>query len=85
MLRLQASGSIPATFERITCPVLMLHGAEDPHPGELIRDSLTPHLPQLEFRSLPRCGHYPWLERHAREAFFHALREWIRDSWKGMR
>ena len=55
----------------------MLHGADDPHPGPAIRDSLRPHLPQLEYREWDRCGHYPWLERAAREEFLVVLREWL--------
>ncbi len=77
MLRLQRSGVYPAAFAAITAPVLMLHGADDPHPGAMVRDSLLPHLPRLEYREWPRCGHYPWIERAAREPFFATLREWL--------
>jgi pimeloyl-ACP methyl ester carboxylesterase len=45
MLRLQAAGVYPAAFSAIDLPVLMLHGAEDPHPGALIRASLEPLRP----------------------------------------
>ncbi len=37
MVRLQESGVFPARFASIRCPVLMLHGSYDPHPGALIR------------------------------------------------
>jgi pimeloyl-ACP methyl ester carboxylesterase len=77
MLRLQADGVYPAAFASITAPVLMLHGAVDPHPGALVRDSLLPWLPHLEYRELERCGHYPWLERHARDAFLELLGDWL--------
>jgi pimeloyl-ACP methyl ester carboxylesterase len=77
MLRLQNEGVYPARFSAIRSPVLMLHGAFDPHPGRMIRASLEPHLPQLEFREWERCGHYPWLERSVREEFFDVLREWL--------
>ena len=77
MLRLQGEGLYPAAFRSIRSPVLMLHGAADPHPGALIRASLAPHLPQLEYREWERCGHYPWLERAVREEFFSVLREWL--------
>ena len=55
----------------------MLHGSHDPHPGTMIRDSLLPHLPRLEYREWERCGHYPWVERGVREEFFRVLREWL--------
>lgn len=81
MLRLQEEGIYPAAFRSIESPVLMLHGAVDPHPGELIRQSLAPHLPQLEFHEWKRCGHYPWLERAVRDEFFATLKTWLRAAF----
>jgi pimeloyl-ACP methyl ester carboxylesterase len=77
MLRLQAEDVYPAAFAAIRSPVLMLHGAFDPHPGEMIRDGLARYLPQLEYREWERCGHEPWRERAVREKFFGALLEWL--------
>jgi pimeloyl-ACP methyl ester carboxylesterase len=77
MLRLQAEGAYPAAFAAIRGPVLMLHGAADPHPGRMIRASLAPYLPQLEYREWDRCGHYPWLEKAAWDEFYSALRDWL--------
>jgi len=77
MLRLQQQGLYPAAFGAIDVPVLMLHGTFDPHPGELIHRSLAPHLRRLEYVALDRCGHYPWLEKVAREEFFQVLRGWL--------
>jgi pimeloyl-ACP methyl ester carboxylesterase len=77
MLRLQAEGVYPAAFAAIACPVLMLHGAYDPHPGEMIRDGLARYIPQLEYVELERCGHSPWIEEHARDRFFSVLRTWL--------
>jgi pimeloyl-ACP methyl ester carboxylesterase len=77
MLWLQQQGVYPAAFATIRSPVLMLHGAVDPHPGQMIRASLLPYLPQLEYREWSRCGHYPWLERAVREEFFAVLRGWL--------
>jgi len=77
MLRLQEKGVYPAAFTAIKAPVLMLHGAVDPHPGPLIRASLEPYLPQLEYREWERCGHYPWLERAVRDEFFTVLCQWL--------
>jgi pimeloyl-ACP methyl ester carboxylesterase len=77
MLRLQTEGIYPAAFAAIKVPVLMLQGTFDPHPGRLIFESLQPHLPQLAYRELERCGHYPWLERAAAGTFFSIVREWL--------
>jgi len=76
MLRLQAEGRYPAAFASITAPVLMVHGADDPHPGAMIRDSLP--IPQLVYRELPRCGHYPWHERQARGDFVALVRDFLK-------
>ena len=80
MVRLQGEGVYPAAFAAIHAPVVMLHGADDPHPGAMIRDSLRPYLPQLEYSEIPRCGHYPWRERHARDDFIARLRDWLTTS-----
>jgi pimeloyl-ACP methyl ester carboxylesterase len=77
MVRLQESGVYPAQFSSIECPVLMAHGAYDPHPGRMIRDSLVTHIPHLEYQELDRCGHRPWVEEHAREAFLTSVRSWL--------
>jgi pimeloyl-ACP methyl ester carboxylesterase len=77
MVRLQNEGIYPAAFGAIKSPVLMLHGASDPHPGQMIRASLEPYIPQLEYREWDRCGHYPWLERATRDEFFSVLRNWL--------
>ena len=78
-MRRQATGLEPRSFVAIEAPVLMLHGHDDPHPGPMIRDSLLPHIPQLEYVGIPHCGHEPWRERHGREPFLTALRGWLRE------
>jgi pimeloyl-ACP methyl ester carboxylesterase len=78
MLGLQADGVIPGAFEVIESPVLMLHGQYDPHPGKMIRDSLLPYLPQLEYHEFENCGHSPWIEKSAREVFFSVICEWLK-------
>lgn len=77
VLRLQDNAVEPQAFTAITCPVLMLHGRDDPHPGPAIRDSLLPYLPHLEYVELSRCGHVPWLERWGRKPFLRSLLERI--------
>jgi len=79
VLRRQDSGLEPRSFEAISAPVLMLHGAEDPHPGAMIRDSLLPYVPQLEYVEITRCGHEPWRERQGRASFLSALGAWLAE------
>jgi pimeloyl-ACP methyl ester carboxylesterase len=77
MLRLQAEGIYPAAFAAIKVPVLMVHGTFDPHPGRLIEQTLRSYLPQLDYRELEHCGHYPWIERAAADVFFSLVRDWL--------
>ena len=84
MVRLLNQGVYPAAFAAITCPVVMLHGEADPHPGRLTSEDLRPYLPYLEYREFPKCGHSPWLERQARNDFFESMNAWIADQWQGV-
>jgi pimeloyl-ACP methyl ester carboxylesterase len=77
MVRLQTENVYPAAFAAIKVPVLMVHGMYDPHPGRLISAGLRPYLPQLEYRELERCGHYPWLESAAADVFFALVHQWL--------
>ncbi len=77
MLALQTAGVYPAALAAVRQPVLMIHGDSDPHPARATRERLAAVIPQLEYRELARCGHYPWLERAAREEFYAILFEWL--------
>jgi pimeloyl-ACP methyl ester carboxylesterase len=74
-LSLQQQGVQPAEFARIEAPVKMIHGDADPHPGRRIFESLEPLVRDIQYRELSRCGHTPWIERHAKEAFYELLSE----------
>lgn len=69
------SGKLLALGKHVRCPVLALHGAGDPHPAEGVRAPLAAALSNFRIIVLPRCGHYPWLERHARDRLFTLLRQ----------
>ena len=62
-----------ARVRRICCPVVAIHGAYDPHPAEGVEKPLSAALREFRFVLLDRCGHTPWLERHARAAFYEAI------------
>ena len=84
MVRLQEQGVYPARFSAIGGPVLMLHGAVDPHPGRMILASLERYVPQIEYREWEHCGHYPWLEKAVRDEFFSVLRGWLSSHLAGV-
>lgn len=76
---LRASGELLKLGKQITCPVVAIHGDYDPHPAEGVRVPLARVLKDFRFVLLEKCGHEPWLEKHAREEFFRILRSEIKD------
>jgi pimeloyl-ACP methyl ester carboxylesterase len=78
VLRLQREGLEPQGFSRISCPVLMLHGHTDPHPGAATRDLLGRFIRHLQYVEFEKCGHEPWKEQQARHPFLVALLSWLR-------
>jgi pimeloyl-ACP methyl ester carboxylesterase len=70
---LRRSGQLLAEARRIQCPVVAIHGDYDPHPPPGVQRPLAAVLADFRFVLLPRCGHKPWLERHARDTFYQIL------------
>ncbi len=61
----------------IKCPVVTIHGDFDPRPADVAKESLSCMAKDFKFILLEKCGHYPWLERYARDEFFKVLRREI--------
>lgn len=72
-LEIRASGQLLQMAERIECPVIAIHGEQDPHPPEGVREPLSGRLKYFEFILLENCGHMPVIERQAREKFLEVL------------
>jgi pimeloyl-ACP methyl ester carboxylesterase len=79
MVRCQEAGMYPQSFTSVKVPAIMLHGADDPHPGTMIRDSLKRYIPHLQYHEFPRCGHDPEIEKYAKDDFFAVLRSWLKE------
>ncbi len=77
MRELRHSGRLLDMGRTIRCPVAAIHGEYDPHPVAGIEEPLAGILSNFRFHLLLRCGHYPWLETHARDDFFRLLRSEI--------
>lgn len=59
----------------IRCPVIAIHGDWDPHPAEGVNEPLSRECPDFRFILLSKCGHRPWIERYASDAFYEADRK----------
>lgn len=71
---LRSSGKLLQLGKRIRCPVVAIHGDYDAHPSEGVRVPLSGTLKDFRFILLEKCGHYPWLERSARDKFYDILK-----------
>lgn len=76
-VKLRSSGKLLQLGGRIQCPVVAIHGDYDPHPGEGVKDPLSRVIKDFRFVLLEQCGHYPWLERNAKNNFYTTLRREI--------
>ncbi|MBN1427273.1 MAG: alpha/beta hydrolase [Anaerolineae bacterium] len=70
---MRRSGELLTLGRRIECPVVAIHGDFDPHPAEGIEKPLAAVLGDFRFILLERCGHTPWIERQAQDAFYRIL------------
>lgn len=77
---LRTSGELLKMGQKINCPVLAIHGDYDPHPFSGVSNPLSHTLPDFRFVLLPKCGHYPWLERDAKARFYRILKKEITAS-----
>ena len=69
----RAAGGLEKAFLRIRVPMTILHGTYDPHPADGVHRILKEHGIECRFFPLERCGHTPWREQEAADAFFDLL------------
>jgi pimeloyl-ACP methyl ester carboxylesterase len=74
---LRSSGALIALAKDIRCPVVAIHGDYDPHPSDGVRIPLSGVLKDFQYILLENCGHVPWFERRAKDAFYSILRKEI--------
>lgn len=72
---LRRSGKLLALGKKIRCPVTAIHGDYDPHPAEGVQKPLSTILEDFRFILLEKCGHKPWIEAEARDAFYKILKQ----------
>ncbi len=78
---MRESGELLEQVKHIKCPVVAIHGKDDPHPYKGIQDCLEPIIDDFRMILLENCGHHPWLERHARSKFFQTLHKELKDLY----
>lgn len=70
---MRKSGTLLERFRRISCPLILIQGAVDPHPAEGVVQPLKGGNVDVKAFVLNQCGHAPWREKYAREEFAHLL------------
>jgi pimeloyl-ACP methyl ester carboxylesterase len=75
---LRISGELLKIGKKIKCPVVALHGDYDPHPTEGVKLTLSRIIKHFKFVLLEKCGHYPWMERYAKDKFYEILRNGLK-------
>ncbi len=73
--KIRKSGELLELGKKIRCPVVAIHGDYDPHPAEGIEKPLSKILKDFRFILIEKCGHYPWIEKYAKEKFYTILRK----------
>jgi len=76
---LRRKGVLLRMAHAIKCPVVAIHGEYDPHPAEGVNEPLSRECPDFRFILLSKCGHRPWIERNASDAFYEALVREIKE------
>jgi len=71
---MRKNGALLAAGKRIACPVVAIHGAYDPTPAEGVKEPLSRVLEDFRFILLEKCGHTPWIEKHAAAKFYTLLK-----------
>jgi pimeloyl-ACP methyl ester carboxylesterase len=72
--KLRSEGYLEKIASNINRPVRVIHGANDPSPIEGVILPLEGKLADFKWYNLPRCGHYPWKEKHAKDSFWAIIR-----------
>lgn len=67
------NGLLQALFSSIEIPVVNLHGDYDPHLITGIQPFLQACIKKIDLHIINQCGHYPWLEKQAKNEFYQLL------------
>lgn len=54
-------------------PVVAIHGSFDSHPYQGVQEPLKAVVSNFTFILLDKCGHEPWIEKHAKDQFMNLI------------
>lgn len=80
--KMRDTGELLAYGKMIQCPVIAIHGDYDPHPYQGVQEPLSKVLSNFSFILLSKCGHEPWIERHAKDEFFNIITMSLQNTIK---
>ncbi len=72
--RARREGQWLRAAEKLTCPLTVLHGRQDPHPLQGVLEPLAQCGQAPQVFVLEKCSHSPFAERYARDKFYRLLR-----------
>lgn len=72
---LRRSGKLLKLGEKISCPVVAIHGDYDPHPTNGVKKPLSQVIKNFKFILIKNCGHKPWIEQTAKDKFYELLKK----------
>ncbi|MBM2815122.1 MAG: putative hydrolase [Ignavibacteria bacterium] len=70
---MRKDGSLLELAKNIYCPIIIIHGNSDPHTAEGVIEPLGRYIIEIKSYIIPKCGHYPWMERYANKEFYDIL------------
>lgn len=70
---MRSKGVLKQAISRITCPVHIIHGENDPHPVEGVIEPVSHCNIEYSQYILPNCGHSPFYEKEWSNYFFHLI------------
>ena len=73
--KIRHKGTLLNLRKHIQCPVVAIHGDYDPHPSEGVKEPLSCIVKDFRFIVLEKCGHYPWMEKNAKDDFYNLLKK----------
>ncbi|HEX2548483.1 MAG TPA: alpha/beta hydrolase [Gammaproteobacteria bacterium] len=72
--KFRQSGALIQLGRQIQCPVVAIHGDFDSHPSDGVKIPLASVIKDFQFILLEKCGHYPWIEKFAKDVFIRIIK-----------